>query len=214
MNFAVARKTGFKNVMARRYWNGRFGYLNKESGDGPDTTECCDDGSVVKWRAYVSAVDGTKYLGLVIDASWAQTIYDYSGGGSPTSSTVTETMSMTQAIDAASGLYTFSDLTISPNDDRNHALQPFSPALWKWSDIIARMTVEIVPLTDDAHKILHREFHHASRTTSIAWWNKSRGILAREPFARQVYQWSSTRARNCSRRTNRSPSQIPRSLIR
>lgn len=190
VNFAIARKTGFKNVMARRYWNGRFGYLNKESGDAPDTTECCDDGSVVKWRAYASAMDGTKYLGLVIDASWAQTIYDYSGGGSPTSSTVTETMSVIQAIDATSGLYTFSDLTISPNDDRNHALQLFSPALWKWSDITARMMVDTVPLTDGgtksctANSITIKD--GLDRVLEQVAWDLGAGT-----FAHQIYQWSS-----------------------
>src|SRR6185437_5261654 len=68
VNLAIARKTGFKNVMARRYWNGRFGYLNKESTDGPDASQCCGDGSITKWRGYISPIDSTKYLTLSIDA--------------------------------------------------------------------------------------------------------------------------------------------------
>jgi hypothetical protein len=191
VNFAVTRKTGFKNVMAKRYWNGRFGYLNKESSNGPDTTQCCGPGSMTKWRGYVSAVDDTKFLSLTIDASWAQTTYDYSGGGAGVPSTVTETMSMRQAIDSASGLNTFSALAISPNDDRNHALQLFSPALWKWSDIVSRMTVEITPLsfgatkscTDNSITItdeLDRVIEH------VAW------DLGAGTFSRLVYQWSST----------------------
>ncbi len=193
VNFAVARKTGFKNVMARRAWNGRFGYLNKETGGGaPDTTECCGDASIASWRGYTSAIDDTKYLSLAIDTSWEQTTYDYSGGGDPTPSTITETMSMTQAIDADSGLYAFSDLTISPNDDRNHALELFSPALWKWSDIVARMTVEIsagllltktctdnsITLKDDSDRVVEQ-----------VSWDFGAGT-----FSRQVYQWSSSSA--------------------
>jgi hypothetical protein len=191
VNFAVTRKTGFKNVMARRYWNGRFGYLNKESSEGPDKTECCEDGSMVKWRAYTSAIDGAKYLALAINASWAQTTYDYSGGGSPTSTTVTETMSMTQSIDDASGLYTFSDFTISPNDDRNHALQLFSAALWKWSDITTRMMVEISPLTGGATKSCTANSitikDALDRVLEQISWDLGAGT-----FTRHVYQWSST----------------------
>jgi hypothetical protein len=188
VNFAVAHKTGFKNVMVRRVWNGRFGYLNKEINNGPDTTECCA-GSILKWRGYTSAIDDTKYLSLAIDASWAQTIYDYSGGGAGVPSTVTETFSMTQAIDSASGLYAFSDLAISPNDERNHTLQLFSPALWKWSDIIGRMTVEITGLpgstktcTDNSVTIKDE----LDRVIEQLTWDLGAGT-----FARQVYQWSS-----------------------
>jgi len=190
VNLAIARKTGFKNVMARRYWNGRFGYLNKESTDGPDASQCCGDGSITKWRGYISAIDSTKYLTLSIDASWVLTTYDYSGGGAPTTNTDTETMSMTQAIDPTSGLFTFSDLAISPNDDRNHALQLFSPALWKWTDVIARMTVEITPgagttksCTDTSITIKDE----IDRVLEQVSWDLTAGT-----FSRHVYQWSST----------------------
>ncbi|HXT10392.1 MAG TPA: Ig domain-containing protein [Candidatus Angelobacter sp.] len=190
VNFAVARKSGFKAVQARRYWNGRFGYVNKESSNGPDNVQGCGDATQTRWRSYTSAVDDAKYLDLEISASWSQTTYDYSGGGSPTTDTITETLSLTQSIDAQSGLYTFSDLTISPNDDRNHALALYAPALWKWSDIIARMTAEIttgagttkvcsgnsITITDESSRVLEQ-----------VYWDLVAGT-----FSRNVYQWSST----------------------
>jgi hypothetical protein len=189
VNFAVAHKTGFKNVMARRSWNGRFGYLNKETNDAPDTTECCG-GTIAKWRAYTSAIDGTKYLSLAIDATWAQTTYDYSGGGAGVPTTITETFSMSQAINATSGLYTFSDLAISPNDDRNHALQSYAPAMWKWSDVIARMTVELTPVTGGSTKTCTDNSitikDETDRLLEQLTWDLNAGT-----FTRQVYQWSS-----------------------
>jgi hypothetical protein len=204
VNFAVARKTGFKNVMARRVWNGRFGYLNKESSNGPDTTQCCGDGSIAKWRAYTSAIDGIKYLGLAIDASWAQTTYDYSGGGAGVPSTITETMSMTQAIDSATGLYAFSDLAISPDDDRNHALQLFSPALWKWSDIIARMTVEITPGTGTTK---------TCTDNSITIKDESDRVIEQLTWRARCIN-GAPRPRNCSPPTSPSPSRTPKSVTR
>jgi hypothetical protein len=104
--------------------------------------------------------------------------------------TVTETMSMTQAIDAATGLYVFSDLEISPNDDRNHALLLCAPALWKWSDIVTRMTVEISPLTGGATKTCTDNSltikDELDRVIEEVTWDFGAGT-----FTRQVSQWSS-----------------------
>jgi hypothetical protein len=152
-NFAVTRQRGFKAVQARRNWNGRFGYLNKESTNAPDNVQGCGDETQSSWRAYTSAIDGTKFLGLDISAAWTQTTYNYSGGGAPTTSTSAETMAVSQLINADSGLITFSGLAISPNTNQNHALNAFAPALWKFSNIIARMTVEITPTPPGGSKI-------------------------------------------------------------
>lgn len=130
--------------MARRFWSGRFGYLYKFPNSSDNVVGCGDE-TQARWLSYQSDIARTKYLGLDIDSSWSQTMYDYSGGDTPTTSTVTETMSVSQAIDGHSGLLTFDDLSISPNDDRNHALNLCAPAFWTWADIINRMTVPITP---------------------------------------------------------------------
>lgn len=190
VDFSVARKHGFKNAQARRYWNGRFGYRNIESSNSPDNVEGCGDFTQVSWRSYISAIDQTKYLTLDISCDWEQTIYDYSTG-SPVTSTTTESLALTQSINEQSGIITFSGLTVSPNDERNHALSSYGPALWTFGEIVSRMTVETIPTPPGGDKICSGSSititDHFGRTVEQVDWDIGAGT-----FTRSVYQWSST----------------------
>ena len=190
-NFAVARKTGFKNVFARRFWNGRFGYRNKETNNGADHVQGCGDATQTRWRGYTSAIDDTKFLALAIEATWVHTDYHTFEGFPPPPPTVTtETLSLRQSINANSGQLTCSDLALSPDDDRNHALTLYAPALWHWSDVIARMTVEITPVPFAGSKICGdisiTIADGSGRTVESVTWDLDAGT-----FNRSVYDYNS-----------------------
>lgn len=141
VNFAVSKKRGFKNVMARRYWSGSVGYMHST---GPDTTQVCEDNSLKKWLSYQRTAPQTKYLNLAINATFKLTSYIWDEAGTPTETVVYDhAASVNQSINPTSGLLTISDLAVSPSDDRNKALALIGKALWTRSAIIDRMTTPI-----------------------------------------------------------------------
>lgn len=117
VNFAVARKTGFKNVMARRLGSGISGWQNKLPTGVIDSVQCCADGSQKKWLSPQLDISGTKYLSISVTAKnkFPEFLDDISSPIEENDATVT------QSIDANSGLPT-STISLSPNDDRNTAL--------------------------------------------------------------------------------------------
>ncbi|HEY2082653.1 MAG TPA: hypothetical protein VGI88_07685, partial [Verrucomicrobiae bacterium] len=147
VSFAVARKTGFKNVQVRRFWSGRFGYLHKESGDGPDTTQNCDGHDAFKkWRGYTPAVADTKYLTLTVSAESQEQQYP-----GPMVNW-DDKASYSQSIDPNSGLLTVDSLSVTPNDDRNRALSEIFRGAWFWGDIVGDMVRNLrSPFTPYGH---------------------------------------------------------------
>ncbi len=69
VNFAVARKRGFKNVQARRFWQGVFGWVSSQINC---PTNICANGST--YRTAQTTVDGTKYLTATYDIHWRKDI--------------------------------------------------------------------------------------------------------------------------------------------
>jgi hypothetical protein len=59
VNLAVCQKTGWKGVQARRYWHGRFPFVNSEGC--PNMLSSCDD-TTVAYEAYEELPFQTKYL--------------------------------------------------------------------------------------------------------------------------------------------------------
>jgi hypothetical protein len=184
VDFSVARKRGFKNVMAFRFWAGVFGYQNKQKTGSPDTVECCEDNSQRKWLSYQSAADGVKYLSISITAK--DKITDYIEDGTATPVRDNEA-TLTQTIDANSGLTT-DTLSVSPNDDRNTALTYAAMAIESLGALVGRMTsaktatppygtYECTGSTINIHD-------SNGNLVETVTWNLAAGISAR-----QIYQY-------------------------
>lgn len=142
VDFAVVRKRGFKNVQARRYWSGRFGFMHKETGNGPDTTQCCDGHITMKqWRGYTSSVADTKYLTLSVTAESQEQQFNYDETCTLIGTQVNwdDNVSYEQVIDPNSGLPVVTAFSANPNDDRNRALSEIFRGQWFWTDIVADM---------------------------------------------------------------------------
>ena len=128
VNFAVARKRGFKSVQARRCWNGRFGYLDIEASGSADTwAPCSDPSTAASWRAYKSAPPHTRYNQLDVSATWEWIHNDWSGppeSTDPTTTTKNQSASLTQIINSA-GVLDTTALSVSPNTTQTEPLTEF-----------------------------------------------------------------------------------------
>ncbi len=125
VDLAVTRKRGFKNVQARRCWNGRFGYLDIETSGSADTwAPCSDPSTVASWRVYKSAPPRTRYNQLDISATWEWIHNEWSGppeSTSPTTTTKDQSASLTQVINSA-GILNTTALALSPNTSQTEPL--------------------------------------------------------------------------------------------
>jgi Putative Ig domain len=156
VDFFKARKQGFKNVQARRYWSGVFGFLNKETTDGPDTAqECGDCPALKKWRGYSATVPNTKYTTLTITAHDTEEQFNYDESCNLIGTQVNwdDSASVSQSIDSNSGLITINSLSVNPNTPLNHALGDLTLfGFMSWNDIVGRMTNNThVVFTDLGH---------------------------------------------------------------
>lgn len=113
VNFAVSKKSGFKNVQGKRNWHGTFGWTAPESGC---PTNFCDDGP--GWQAYQSNASQTKYLTITVDASFEMSWDDEDG---TTIFNVSSAASGARTVDANSGEITS---TISTSEDDSHEPDP------------------------------------------------------------------------------------------
>jgi hypothetical protein len=125
VDLAVTRKRGFKNVQARRCWNGRFGYLDIEASGSSDTwAPCSDPSTVASWRAYKTAPSRTRYNQLDVSATWEWIHNDWAGppeSTSPTTTTRDQSASLTQVINNA-GILNTTALALSPNTSQTEPL--------------------------------------------------------------------------------------------
>jgi Putative Ig domain len=135
VEFALSRKRGFKNVHARRYWSGRFGFLHKETNNAPDTTQCCDGHITMKqWRNYTASIPNTKYLTLTVVAESQEQQF------TPTAQVNwDDKASYSQVIDPASGLLNVTAFSATPDADTNRALSEIFRGQWFFADIVADM---------------------------------------------------------------------------
>jgi len=144
VDMAVTRKRGFKNVMARRYWNGRFGYTYR---NGDDTWQACGDATTrVSWRGVQAAAARTKYLKIVASSTWKSIQYNFAEVLTEDTSLAA---SVTEEIDSATGVLNPTAMTLSPNElldnspmsaGSNDALIALQKAFWTWSEVVNLMT--------------------------------------------------------------------------
>lgn len=148
-DFSVCHKQGFKNVQAKRCWNGRFGYKDIETSGGADTWIPCSDGtydsSAVGYRSYKSAPQRTRYLQIDASASWANTTYNYDDPDSPVPTTVTETANVTEVIDSDTGILNPTAFSCSPDKHSNRGIAQLAFAFYHYSDVASRMVTLITP---------------------------------------------------------------------
>jgi len=127
VDMAVAKKGGFKNVQARRAWNGRFGYLDIEWSNSADTwTPCSDPSSATAHRSYISAPLRTRYNTLDISTTWHWEHHEYTV--TPITLEVTDDVTtkdqsaeVTQTINSA-GILNTTALSLSPNTSQEEPL--------------------------------------------------------------------------------------------
>jgi hypothetical protein len=141
VNFAVAKKRGFKNAAACRFWSGVPGYGVARDG-GLDTTQCCGDGTIKKWNGARLTIESTKFLTVAISSENILTDYHYDGSGNLTGTTVAfdDTSAVSQSIDPNSGLLSFSGFAVNPNSSANHSLAQLAFAFWTPSQIVEKAT--------------------------------------------------------------------------
>ena len=185
VNFAVAHKTGFKNVQAARMRNGRIGYTDVEGSGGFDTVLACGSPATLKtYRSYKASPNNTRYGRINIDVNW--TTHD---GGTDTTSTA----SVQQTINSTSGILNKDSLSLSPNSDytsgdgSNPAFPQLAKGFWLWTDICSLFfsvfTADTSPYTVTNTTAGITVFDSTnSRNVEVITWD-----LAGGSFERQVY---------------------------
>jgi len=194
VDFAVTRKRGFKNVQARRCWNGRFGYLDIEASGSPDTwAPCSNPSTVASWRANKSAPLRTRYNQLDVSATWEWVHNEWSGppeSTSPTTTTKNQSASLTQIINSA-GILDTTALALSPNTSQTEPLMEYPQnafaALQKGfkhfagvvADMIAGTLSDVISTTWTATSLTQSS---SFQTETITW------DIAAGTFSRTVQQ--------------------------
>lgn len=106
VDLSICRKLGFKNVQARKFWYGRFGF---DSTDGHD----CGVSSVGCGEDVPGAPDGTKYLTQRIKATLSLETTGDAGG---CSAAYSYSVDVTLTIDRYTGIITQSGYSYSHSD--------------------------------------------------------------------------------------------------
>lgn len=184
VEFALSRKRGFKNVHARRYWSGRFGFLHKETNNAPDTTQCCDGHITRKaWRNYTSAVPNTKYLTLTVVAESQEQQF------TPTVQVNwDDKASYSQVIDANSGLPSVTGFSAAPDADTNRALSEIFRGQWFFADIVNDMVSNTrspftefghIDCTDNSITVWEDDGSNPPWITELVTWDLTAGSFSR-----------------------------------
>lgn len=174
IDFKVCHKADFKNVQARRFWNGAWGFKNPEPSNGPTSTASCGDcPTLKKWRGYTAAVNSIKYTTITIEAEDQEQQLNYDVDCNPTASQVNwdEKASVTQTIDPTSGLISISGLSVSPNEYLNPLTGTLNRALGDIAEFGFMTWNTIVAMFANNERSPFTEFGHIDCTdNSITVW--------------------------------------------
>jgi len=183
VDMAVTRKRGFKNVMARRFWNGRLGYLDKSAG-GIDTVQPCSDPSTMKsWLSPQATFYRTRYGTLVASATYSK--LEYVGGSISTN--INQSADLTEVIDPSTGILSATALTVTPNIETSLALAAISAwAFSKYSQITSHFvgtTASVDTIVWTAGNVTASD-SGTGFTREVVSWDFAAGT-----FSRDIYDW-------------------------
>ncbi|HEY3761571.1 MAG TPA: Ig domain-containing protein [Verrucomicrobiae bacterium] len=114
VNLAVCHKTGWKGVLAKRFWHGTFGPMAEGQADSYDGCGCDPSPPLPEsseWESYKAAPESTKYLTVSISYAFHEELISGSATMDPDQS-----LSYDLTVDANSGIITPSNFSASPNN--------------------------------------------------------------------------------------------------